>query len=154
DVGAAGDAAVDGDPAGVAAHDFDHDNPVVSFGRGMDAVNGFRRDVDRRVETEGEIGAREVIVDRLGNADHLDAKLKELLRDRESVVAANGDEGITAMLLQSIDATLQAIGTLSGVRAGRTQDGAAARENAADGFEVDGHALVLQQATPAFEEAE
>jgi hypothetical protein len=40
DVGAAGQAGVQRDPAGVAAHDLDDERPVVGLGRGVQAVDG------------------------------------------------------------------------------------------------------------------
>ena len=38
DVGAAGEAPLDGDPAGVTAHDLDDHDPVMGFGRRVEPV--------------------------------------------------------------------------------------------------------------------
>ena len=75
DVGAAGDAGGDGDPAGVAAHDFDDLDAGVGFGGGVEAVDGFGGDGDGGVEAEADVGAGEVVVDGLGNADDVDVAL-------------------------------------------------------------------------------
>src|SRR5215471_14709711 len=80
-VGAAGDAAVHGDPSGVAAHDFDHHDALMRFGGGVNAIDGFHRGVDGGVEAETEVGAAEIVVDGLGNAHDLNALLEELLGD-------------------------------------------------------------------------
>ena len=57
------------DPPGVAAHDLDDHHPVVALGGGVQPVDGVGRDLHRGVEPEGEVGLRQVVVDRLGNAD-------------------------------------------------------------------------------------
>ena len=69
DVGAAGEAAVGGDPARVAAHDLDDDDAVVRLRRRVQAVDRVRGDLHRGLEAEREVRAREVVVDRLGDAD-------------------------------------------------------------------------------------
>ena len=56
-VGAAGDAGEERDPAGVAAHRLDDDDPVVRLGGRVAAVDRVGRDRDGRVEAEGVVGA-------------------------------------------------------------------------------------------------
>ena len=58
DVGAAGDPAHDGDPAGVPAHDLDHHHAVVRLGGRVQPVDRLGADPHRRVEAEGVVGAR------------------------------------------------------------------------------------------------
>src|SRR5580700_5870710 len=67
-VRATGDAAGIRDPAGIAAHHFNHDHAIVRVGGGMDAVDGLRRDGHSRVVAKGGVGATDVVVDGLGNA--------------------------------------------------------------------------------------
>ena len=69
DMGAAGDARGIGDPARVAAHHFNDDDAVVRVGRGVDAVDGLGGDHDGGVVAEGLVGAADIVVDGLGNAD-------------------------------------------------------------------------------------
>ena len=135
DVGAAGDAAVERDPSGMAPHDFDDDNAVVRFGGGVDAVDGAGGDVDRGIEAKGEVGAGEIVVDGLGDADHFDAVLMEFGRDGKRVVAANRDQGIAAILFQSVGAALQAVVLFGRIGARSPQDGAASGQDATDAIE-------------------
>ena len=58
-----------GDPAGVAAHHLDDDDAVVRLGGRVQPVDRLGGDRDRRVEAEGVVGAGEVVVDRLRDAD-------------------------------------------------------------------------------------
>ena len=58
-----------GDPAGVAAHHLDDHHAVVRLGGRVQAVDRLGADRDGRVEAEGVVGAGEVVVDRLRDAD-------------------------------------------------------------------------------------
>ena len=95
-VGAAGHARVGGDPAGVAAHDLDDDHAVVRLGGRVQAVDRVGRDLHRGLEAEGVVGAREVVVDRLGHADDRHAVGGELRGDAERVLAADRDQRVDA----------------------------------------------------------
>ncbi len=66
---AAGHTGVGGDPADVAAHHLAHDDPVVRLGRRPQAVDGVGGDLHGGVEPEGDLGARQVVVDGLGDPD-------------------------------------------------------------------------------------
>ena len=77
-VGAAGDAGVQRDPAGVAAHHFDDHDALVRFGRRVQPIDGVGREGDRGVEAETVGGADDVVVDGLRHADDRDAALAEL----------------------------------------------------------------------------
>src|SRR5918997_1306883 len=92
DVGAAGQARVGGDPARVPTHDLDHDHTVVRLRRRVQAVDRLRRDLHPRLEAEGEVGAREVVVDRLGDTDDVHPLLRQLARHAERVLAADRDQ--------------------------------------------------------------
>src|SRR5579859_3567594 len=103
-IGASGHAAVKGDPTGIAAHDLDDHDAVVRFGSGMNAIYGFADDVAGGVESEGVLGATEIVINRLGHADDMNSVLMQLLRNRESVVAADRDQSIDLVLLERGDA--------------------------------------------------
>src|ERR1700678_743374 len=94
DVRTAGNSGGVGDPACVAAHDFNYDHAVVRVGGGVDAIDGFGGDHDRSVVSEGLVGAADVIVDGLGNADGIDAVVTQEERDGLRVVAAERDERV------------------------------------------------------------
>ena len=95
-VGAAGDAGVHGEPAGVAAHDLDDEHAVVGLGGGVQAVDRVGGDLHRGLEAEREVGRRQVVVDRLRHADDGDAVLVQLARDAERVLAADRDQRVEA----------------------------------------------------------
>src|SRR5581483_11212785 len=154
DVGAAGDPAVHGDPAGVAAHDLHHDDPVVGLGGGVHTVNGFGGDADGGGEAEAEVGAAEIVVNGLGNADYLGSALVQTHGDRLRVVAADGDEGVNFVAAQVLHAALQAAFALGRVGARGAQDGAAARQDAGHRLQVERHGLVFHHPAPAFHEAD
>src|SRR5437899_3003847 len=55
-VRSAGDARLERDPAGVAAHHLDEHDAMVRLGRRMDLVDGVGRGVQRGVEPECDLG--------------------------------------------------------------------------------------------------
>src|SRR5258708_4127453 len=69
DVGATRNSCGIGDPPGIAAHDFDDNDAVMGVGGSVDAVDGFGSDGNGRVVAKGLVGAADVVVDGLGNAD-------------------------------------------------------------------------------------
>ena len=56
------------------------------------------RDVDGGVEAEGEVGAGQVVVDRLRYADDVHAEVGELGRDAQRVLAADRDQRVDAVV--------------------------------------------------------
>ena len=104
-VAAAGDARVEGDPAGVAAHHFQHHHPLVAGGGGVQAVEGVGGAEHGAEEAEREGGGGEIVVDGLGDADHRNAVLVKLLGDRQRAVAADADQPAEVeMLDRGLDA--------------------------------------------------
>src|SRR5699024_12735829 len=55
-------------PANVAAHDFNNQNTVVGFRRGVQPVNGVGGNGDGGIKTEGVVGSVDVIVNGLGKS--------------------------------------------------------------------------------------
>ena len=154
DVGSAGDAGGDGDPAGVAAHDFDDLDAGVGFAGGVEAVDGFGGDGDGGVEAEAGVGAGEVVVDGLGDADAVYSALGEFDGDGLGVVAAHGDEGVEFVSGNDFEAALEAAFDFFDVGAGGAKDGAAAVQDAGGGLEIKRQGAVVDHAAPAFEEAD
>jgi hypothetical protein len=73
--GSPGDPGVGRNPAGVSAHDFHDQHPVVRLGRGVQTVDGIGCDLDSGVESEGRLGTDNVVVDSLRHADNRQAFL-------------------------------------------------------------------------------
>ena len=69
DVRAAGNAGIQGKPAGLVAHDLDAHHAAVAAGGGVDAVDDVSGDVYSGMETECHIGAVDIVVNGLGQAD-------------------------------------------------------------------------------------
>ena len=151
-IGAAGNAAVERDPASIASHDLDDNDAVVRFGGGVDAVNGFAYDVAGSIESESVVGSAQVVVDGFRHAHDFDSSFVELLRDRQGVVAADRDERIKFVLCDGGGAALNAVRTLGWVGARGAQNGSAAGQNAAHRLQVERHGLVFDQAPPALHE--
>jgi hypothetical protein len=116
-VRAARNPAIHGNPAGIAAHYFHHDHAVVRLGRRVNAINCARRYVNRRIESEGEVRTRQIVVNGFRNTHHLGALLEKLLRYRKGVISTDCHQRIASVLLEHIKATLQAILPLRRVRA-------------------------------------
>ena len=121
------------DPAGVPAHHLDDEHPVVRLGRRVQPVDRVDRDLHGGVEAERVVGGVEVVVDGLRYADDVAA------RARASCVAtprvSSPPMAISASTpsdsrfsLDPLDAAVD----LERVGAGRAEDGAAARQDAAD----------------------
>ena len=92
-----GDPGVGGDPAAVAAHHLDDHHPVVALGRRVQPVDGVGGDLHRGVEAERDVGALDVVVDRLRDADDRQAVLGvQPAGDRQRAVAADDDDGVEA----------------------------------------------------------
>ena len=103
-VGAAGDAGVQRDPAGVAPHHLDDHDALVRLGGRVQPIDRVGREGDRRVEAETVRRADDVVVDRLRHADDRHAQLAELVGDGQRAVAADGDERVEAQLVEHLDA--------------------------------------------------
>ena len=132
DVGAAGEAGVEGDPAGVAAHHLDDQHAVVAVGGGVQAVDRLHRDVDGGVEAEGVVGGAEVVVDRLRHADDPHAVLVvQPGGDAERVLAADRDQAVDPFARDVLDDPLGAAVLLERIGPRGAEDRAAARQDAA-----------------------
>jgi hypothetical protein len=140
------------DPPDVAAHDLGHHAASVRVARGAQAVHGVGRDLHRGVEAERVVGGGEVVVDRLRNADDLDALVGEALRGRERAFAADGDQGVDA---EALHVLLDLVGTalaLEGVGARGAEDRAALLADADDVAALQGDDVALHDAAPSIAE--
>ena len=88
DVGAAGHTGEQGEPAHLVAHDLHDEHPAVGGGGGVDAVDGVGGDLHSAVEAEGHVGAPDVVIDGLGQGDHVEALLPQQVGGLVGTVAA------------------------------------------------------------------
>ena len=155
DVGAAGQPAVGGDPAGVPAHHLDHDHAVVRLGGRVQAVDRVRGDLHRGLEAEREVGAGQVVVDRLRDADDVHARLRQLARDAERVLAADRDQRVEPQLLERRLHALEPVLLLEDVGPRRAEDRPAAMQDPARSTRcVRSHRVGGQHSCPAVAEAD
>src|SRR5207248_8981814 len=154
-VGAAGDPAHDGDPARVAAHHLDDHHAVVRLGGGVEPVDRLGADPDRGVEAEGVVGAGEVVVDRLRDADDRKVVLRvELRRDPERVLAADRHERVELCALEVRQHRLGAALELEGIRARGAEDRPAPRQQPGDLARPERLELPVDEPAPALADAD
>jgi hypothetical protein len=153
-VSAAGEAAVRRDPARMAAHHLDDDDAVVRLRRGVEPVDRVGRDLHGGLEAEREVGAGEVVVDRLGDADDGDARLRELAGDAERVLAADRDERVEPQLVERGPDAIQPVLLLEHVGPGGAEDRPAAMQDAARALVGQLHRVGGEYAGPAVAEAD
>ncbi len=121
------------DPAGVATHHLDDHDPVVRLRRRVQPVDRLRRDRDGGVEAERVIGAGEVVVDRLRDADDGKAALGvEARSDSERVLPSDCDERVELAVGEVLQHALDAVLDLERIRAARADDRPAAGQDPRD----------------------
>ena len=135
------------------AHHLDDQRPVVAFRRGVQPVDGFHGDVHGRVEAEGVVGGAEVVVDCLRHPDDRDPLFAQAGGHAERVLAADRDQRVDTQAGQVVLDPLDAVATaaarvLQRVRPGRSEDRAAARQDAAHRLHVQGHRVAFERPSP------
>ena len=65
----------------------------------MDFIDGFSSCFHRGLEAEGIVGTDQIIINRLGNADHRYPLLGEKFRGSHGAVAADNNQSIDAIFL-------------------------------------------------------
>ncbi len=151
-VGAARDAARDCDPPGMASHDLDHHHAVVRLGRRVQPVDRLRRDRNGGVESEGVVGAGEVVVDRLRDADDRERVLAvEAGRDAQRVLSADRDERVEPAVGEVLQHLVDPAVELERVGTGRADDRASAGQDSRDRLRAEIAEIPVDEAAPAFE---
>ena len=150
---AGGQPGVQRDPSGVAAHHLDEHHPLMRLRGAVQPVDGLGGDLQRRVVAERDVGAVDVVVDGLRNADHRDVLLRQPVRRRQRALAADRDQHVDAVVLQRLLDLVEAGAQLVGVDASGAQHGAALGEQPIVAVVVGQlDAPVLEQTAPAVEE--
>ena len=153
DIRAASNARVQRQPAHLMAHDLHNEDPAMGGGGGVDAVDGLGGHVHRALETEGHIGAPQVVVDGLGEGDDVEPLLAQEVGGLMGAVAAKDDQAVQLELVVGLlhgGNLVHAVGAgdLDGLEGGAagTQEGTALGEDA-------GKVRVRQQAETAIDQA-
>ena len=132
-LGSGGDGAVEGEEAGVAAHDLDEEEALMAGGRVADLVDAVHDGVQRRVVADGRVGAVEVVVDGAGESDDREGVLvAEDAGTGQRTVAADNDERVDSAALQHVIGTLASFGGLELLASRGLQDCAAALDDVRD----------------------
>ena len=153
DVSAAGHARVERQPADLVAHDLHDEHAAVRGGGGVDAVDGVGGDVHGALEAKGHVRAPEVVVDRLGQGDDVQALLAQQVGRLVGAVAAQDDQAVelqfVIVLLHRRDLVQTVLVRLADSLVGRA---AAAQERAAFG-QYAGEVRIAEQAEPPVDQA-
>ena len=99
DIRAACNAGVEGQPAGLVAHDLDAHHAAVAAGGGVNAVDDLGGNVHSGVEAKSYIGAVDIVVDGLGQADDVQAFLREQVGGFMGAVAAQAEQAVQLCVL-------------------------------------------------------
>ena len=79
-ISAAGDATLQCNPAGMASHHFHHHHSPVTCRGSVQSVERIYHHVNGGIESECRGGGFKIVVDRLWDADAIDARFLQLLR--------------------------------------------------------------------------
>ena len=102
-VRAAADAGVQRQPAGVAAHELDHEDAPVGAGRGVQIVDDVGGDVHGALEAEGRVGAPDVVVDGLGQGHDVHPGVHQELGALLGAVAAHDDQTVQPQAVVGVE---------------------------------------------------
>ena len=103
-VGASRDPRGGCDPACASAHDLDDHDAVVGLGGGVQPVDRFRADMHGGVESDRNVRAGDVVVDRLRDADDGKPVLREeAMSDPQRSLAADRDDAIELEQARRLD---------------------------------------------------
>ena len=85
---------IEGQMTCISAHDFNNRAALVRLHGVTETVNGVNRSVGCGIETDGIIGANNIVIDGSGDSDYRNAVLGKCFGTAESTVAANGNNAV------------------------------------------------------------
>src|SRR5260370_25158595 len=158
-IGGASHCGKHGGEAGVAAEDFEDHEALVRAGGSTEAIDHLDGAGDAGAEADAVVGAGDIVVHGLGNADDFEALFVKANAIAERVVAADGDESIDAkpgeiledfgseVVLLSGEFVLEMRGDAgfadaAGIGAGRVEKSAAGSAGAIDDVFVEKEEIV------------
>ena len=114
-------------PSGAPPHDLAHHHPVVALRGAVQAIDGIGGDLRRGPEPDAGVRSPDVVVDRLGDADHRDVGHRGGRPHR--ALAADHDEPIERMRVERSPDELRSSVDPRRLGPGRPEDRAAPRED-------------------------
>src|SRR5439155_21548229 len=117
-------------------------------------VDGVGRVLHGAGQPEGDLSGREVVDDRLRNADDAHPFGRQLVGHTERVLAADDHERVDALLAQGRHRLVDSALDLVRVGARGAEDGATPRQDAAAALDVEGYRRPLYHASPPLGEAD
>ena len=108
-VRAASHARAERDPACLATHQFHYQHAAMRLGGAVKTVNRLGGNVDRRVITEGLVGAVNIVVDGLGHADDRHTPFVQARGNAQGVVAADSHEASEIHALEVLDECIELV---------------------------------------------
>ena len=149
-----GQAHVESQMAGVAAHDLHDGAALVGLHGVPQTVDGVHGGIGGGVEADGVVGADDVVVDGGGDADHGHAGLGQRLCAPEGAVAADGHDAVQTQKLAGGGSPLLACLGAEFVAAGGVEDGAASIDDMGDGAGVHTDDIAVDKAVVAAADAD
>ena len=137
DIRAGGNACVQRQPAGFMSHHLHDEHARVRKCGGMDGIDNRGRDINRGLKTECQLGAPQIVVDRLGQRYHVYTLHAQQVCGLVRAVAAQNDQTVKACLFHRVQHFIQLglLAVLDGLAhflerlARRTENGAADGQN-------------------------
>ena len=142
-------------PPGASSHDLDHHDAVVRLGGRVQPVDRLRADLHRGVEADRDVRSRDVVVDRLRDADDREAVLRmEAMRDRQRPLAADRHHAVELEGPGVVEDERDAAFLPEAVVARRAEDRPAAREDPADRPAIERDGVAFREASKAVADAD
>ena len=107
DIRAGGNACVQRQPAGFMSHNLHDEHARVRKCGGMDGINNRGRDINRGLKTECQLGAPQIVVDRLGQRYHVYTLHAQQVCGLVRAVAAQNDQTVKACLFHRVQHFIQ-----------------------------------------------
>ena len=127
------------------AHHLADQHAVVRLRGRVQTVDRVDGDLDGRVETEGHLGARQIVVDRLRHADDADPAVGQLQRHAERVFPPDRDQGVDLEPRDRRLDLLRAPFDLERIGARRAENRSAPRQQTARALGGERESLSLDQ---------
>ena len=147
-VGTTGDAGMPCDPARITSHDLDDEYAVMTFGRGVQTIDGFSGNRDGGVETERVVGGAQIVIDSLWYAHDRESDRGEFGRHAQGVLTPDHDKTFDTHAIHRVEN--QAFTIVISIRISSTgpEDRTSPGEDAANRGDVKRYRVTLHGPSP------